>query len=88
MEQGGFDADNSSNGNSNALNGNNANQAFNDIQRFIPERSLTSYECPHVFKTSTVYELPLGRGRKFLGDTNRWLDAVIGGWQHTMILQY
>lgn len=88
MEQGGFDADNSSSGNSNALNGNNANQAFNDIQGFIPERSLTSYDRPHVFKISTVYELPFGRGRKFLGDTNRWLDALIGGWQHTMIFQY
>ena len=66
VEQGGFDADNTTDNNANGLNGNNSNQAFNDIQRFVPERSLTSYDRPNVFKVSTVYELPFGRGKTFL----------------------
>jgi hypothetical protein len=78
IEQGGFDNS----------NGNNANQAFLDVQRFIPERSIAGFDHPHVLKISSVYELPFGRGKQFLSKINRWEDAFIGGWQHTMILQY
>lgn len=78
MEQGGFDNS----------NGNNANAAFIDVQRFIYERSVTGYDHPHVVKISSVYELPVGRGKQFLGSSGKLLDAFIGGWEHTMILQY
>jgi hypothetical protein len=78
IEQGGFDNS----------NGNNANQAFIDVQRFIPERSIAGFDHPQVFKISSVYELPFGRGKQYLSKINRWEDALIGGWQHTMILQY
>jgi Carboxypeptidase regulatory-like domain len=88
IEQGGFDADNTTDGNSNGLNGNSSNQAFNDIQRFVPERSLASYDRPNVFKISTVYELPFGRGKTFLAGSGRLVNALVGGWQHTMIFQY
>jgi hypothetical protein len=78
IEQGGFDNS----------NGNNANNAFIDVQRFIYERSLTGYDFPQVVKMSSVYELPFGRGKHFLGNSGRLVDAFLGGWQHTMILQY
>jgi hypothetical protein len=35
----------------------------------------------HVFVFNTVYELPFGRGHKFMGNDGRALDYVIGGWQ-------
>lgn len=35
----------------------------------------------HVFVISTVYELPIGKGKKFMGDISRAADFVIGGWQ-------
>ncbi len=38
-------------------------------------------ERPHRITASAVYELPIGRGRAFGKDWNRWLDAIIGGWQ-------
>jgi hypothetical protein len=78
IEQGGFDNS----------NGNNANNAFIDVQRYIYERSLTGYDFPHVLKMSSVYELPVGRGKHFLGAANRFVEVLLGGWQHTMILQY
>ncbi|MEJ7608315.1 MAG: hypothetical protein WKF37_19115, partial [Bryobacteraceae bacterium] len=28
-----------------------------------------------------MFEVPVGRGRKYLGSTNRVADALIGGWQ-------
>jgi len=36
---------------------------------------------PNRFTFSTVYELPIGRGRRIGKDWNHWLDALIGGWQ-------
>ncbi len=35
----------------------------------------------HVFVVSTVYELPFGRGKKFMSDAGRAMDLLIGGWQ-------
>jgi hypothetical protein len=35
----------------------------------------------HVFVINTVYELPFGKGKTYMGDSSRALDYVIGGWQ-------
>jgi hypothetical protein len=35
----------------------------------------------HVFVVSTVYELPVGRGKRFMSDSGRVKDLLIGGWQ-------
>jgi hypothetical protein len=35
----------------------------------------------HVLVLSQVYELPLGRGKKYMSDANRLLDLLIGGFQ-------
>jgi hypothetical protein len=44
------------------------------------------YDVPHVLTSYAVYELPVGRGRKFGTDMNRAVDALIGGWQVSGIL--
>ncbi len=31
--------------------------------------------------TSVVYQLPVGKGRQFMGSLNPILDAVLGGWE-------
>jgi hypothetical protein len=38
-------------------------------------------ERPHRVTLSWVYQLPVGRGRRFGSDMYRLLDAVLGGWQ-------
>jgi hypothetical protein len=35
----------------------------------------------HVFVVSTVYELPFGKGKKYMGDAGRAANLLIGGWQ-------
>jgi hypothetical protein len=37
----------------------------------------------HVWVTSVLYEIPVGRGRTYLTDVNRIVDYVIGGWRLT-----
>ena len=41
----------------------------------------SDYDIRHRFVTSAVWELPFGKGKKWLSGTNHWLEAVIGGWQ-------
>ena len=40
----------------------------------------SNFDVRHAFKGFTVYELPFGRGRKYLNQ-NRFTDSVIGGWR-------
>jgi hypothetical protein len=37
----------------------------------------------HVFVVNTVYELPFGKGKTYMGDVSRGLDYLVGGWQIT-----
>ena len=46
------------------------------------------YNRRNVFVISTVYELPVGKGKWLLGNANRLEDLLIGGWQITNTLNY
>jgi hypothetical protein len=39
-----------------------------------------SADFPNHFVLSGSYQLPFGKGQKFAGGVNNWVDAVIGGW--------
>jgi hypothetical protein len=30
---------------------------------------------------NAVWEVPVGKGRRYLGSANRWIDGIAGGWQ-------
>ena len=38
-------------------------------------------DITHALKANIVYELPFGRGRRFGGNANGFVDRIIGGWQ-------
>lgn len=42
----------------------------------------------HVFSVSTVYDLPFGKGKRFLGNSSRLLDLLIGGYQLNTITNW
>ncbi|MBT9333072.1 TonB-dependent receptor [Paracidobacterium acidisoli] len=46
-----------------------------------------SYDVGQRFALSFVAALPVGRGKRFLGNASRLTDAVIGGWQANGIYQ-
>ncbi len=58
-------------------NGNNINPA-NLYQYYGP----TTQDIAHLFSAQLTYELPVGKGRQFLPNANRALDAVLGGWDY------
>jgi hypothetical protein len=50
-------------------------------------RALASDDNTHVLSTALVYELPFGKGRKYL-DRGGLANAVLGGWQLSSIFRY
>jgi hypothetical protein len=51
------------------------------------EKTPTSFDRPHMFKAYTTWEIPIGKGRS-LDAGNRFVDAVVGGWQLSGIFNY
>ncbi len=49
------------------------------------QRAMRSTHLVHV---SGEYELPFGRGNRFLSDIPKWEDALIGGWYFNYIYTY
>ena len=44
---------------------------------------LENTDVPHAFKMQWVYEVPVGRGRRFGGNMNKWLDVLVGNWEYS-----
>jgi hypothetical protein len=65
-----------SNGSLLGLNNNIINAWDPDAQKGV-----ASFDATHQFNANWIFELPFGRGRAFGKDSNRLLDALIGGWQ-------
>ena len=45
------------------------------------EKSVASTDTPQNLRISTVYDLPVGRGRKFLSSMPKGLEWAFGGWK-------
>ncbi|HUN62746.1 MAG TPA: TonB-dependent receptor [Candidatus Sulfotelmatobacter sp.] len=45
------------------------------------ERGLSDQDQPYRLVLSALYDLPFGRGKHWGGDSPKWLDYIIGGWQ-------
>lgn len=61
------------------------NAVVQNIRDLRNERGPTSYDTTFINTTSLVYKLPFGRGQRFGGSWNAWLDAVAGGWEMNTI---
>ena len=52
------------------------------------ERAVALDIPTHRFTSNWIYQLPVGRGRTFLGDANRILNLAVGGWEISGIYSY
>ncbi len=50
--------------------------------------SLTSYDMSHVVKGFVTYDLPFGKGKKFLADSHGFVNALVGGWTLGTVVRY
>jgi hypothetical protein len=51
------------------------------------DKAVSAQNTPQQFSLSYLYQLPFGKGRKFM-NSNRVLDLVVGGWQVGAIQRY
>lgn len=62
-------------------NGNNLDQT-NINQYYGP----TPQDIAHLFNAQFRTELPFGRGKRYLGNANRFVDTILGGWEYSALL--
>ncbi len=67
----------------------------NDIQSrptpFAPpgyEHGPSDLSRPHILRINSIYEVPVGRGRRFAPELPALLDAVLGGWEVSGIYSF
>ncbi len=54
---------------------------YQDINNRRQARAPSTFNVPHRFVLSGVYELPVGKGQRFANTDNKILNGVVGGWQ-------
>ena len=45
------------------------------------EKSYSNFDQPQILKVAYSYELPIGKGKKLLGNANTAVDSLAGGWE-------
>lgn len=59
-----------------------------DFYCYKCDKSVSSQDVPKRLVASANYELPIGKGRHFLGNMPKAADAVLGGWQINGIMTF
>lgn len=79
-------ADNLGAGNAGSLCGETACNRSEDYYDRRMEKGNAYVPYANDWVTTVVYQLPVGRGKRFANTTNKFLNAVIGGWQSNNVL--
>jgi hypothetical protein len=53
---------------------------------FNLDKGLSTFDVPHRFVLSGIYDFPFGRGKRFLNGSG-WLDTLVGGWRTSAVFQ-
>lgn len=66
---------------------------YEETRRLNPQdenltRMLSTFDRPHRFTFSGVYEIPFGRNRLFFKNWNPVVDALFGGWQFNAVYEW
>ena len=48
------------------------------------DNARADYDQSHIINVNSIYELPFGKGRRWMND-NKWLDLAFGGWQFNLV---
>jgi len=54
----------------------------------IPRFYLRSTGIPHAIQSLFTFDAPLGRGKRYGSNMNRWLDAFVGGWTFSGTMRF
>ena len=59
----------------------NFSENIRNVYNLAAEKSVDATDITHSFVLSYVYELPVGKGKKFGSGMNGVVNAIVGGWQ-------
>jgi Carboxypeptidase regulatory-like domain len=51
-------------------------------------RAVSDFDIRHIINFNSIWDIPIGRGRHFLTDSNKWVNGILGGWTLTSIARY
>jgi hypothetical protein len=51
-------------------------------------RASSDFDIRHLINFNSIWEVPIGRGRRFLSGSNKFVNGVLGGWQIATIFRY
>ena len=52
-----------------------------DPDRLSLDKARSDFDVRHVFRGYFIWDLPVGKGRRLLGDAGKLADLLLGGWQ-------
>ena len=58
-----------------------------DINNLAAERSISGHDVPQDFRAAILWDLPVGRGKKYGANLNKVVDQVVGGWRLSTIVR-
>jgi len=64
------------------------NNGWLDYTYRVWARNQDSNDLNHRITFTGVYQLPFGRGHRFFGDANRFVNAAVGGWNTGALIIY
>ena len=56
-----------------------------DAYNLALDRSISAHDLPQDFVGNAIWEVPVGKGRKFGNSMNKVANAVVGGWRFAVI---
>lgn len=60
---------------------------FQDPMNNVMQQGITGNDRPHKIIYSMIYQLPVGKGRRWFNKSHGWKSHLISGWEHTVIFQ-
>ncbi len=63
-------------------------RGFREAQYDTPYRTLADYDRTHHVALTLQYDLPFGRGKRWLANVSPVVQKIVGGWQYNTSLEY
>ncbi len=68
--------------------GDQSNVASNSLRNRSLDKSYSQIDVRHAFKFDATWDMPFGKGRKFMSSSNWASDAAFGGWTLTPTVRW
>jgi hypothetical protein len=59
-----------------------------NIYNQLTEKVISNVNRPHVFTLAYIYDLPFGKGKRYMSDSHPVINAVLGNWSLSAVHRY